>query len=58
MTDLERELAAHLNDVTRCLVDHLSQEAHDVNTSVEKLCPCWGKEVTAAQDLLERIRLS
>jgi hypothetical protein len=55
MTDLERELAEHLKNVTNCLTEHLSQEAHEANVPVERLCPCWGDEAASAKSLLERI---
>ena len=55
MTELERELRGSLNDVTRCLIEHLSQEAHDANVQIDKLCPCWEDEVTSALSLLDRV---
>jgi hypothetical protein len=55
MTDLEHELAEHLKNVTNCLTEHLSQEAHEANVTVAQLCPCWGDEAAAARKLLERI---
>lgn len=47
------ELEAALKTVTDCLVEHLSQEAHDKNVRVEELCPCFENEVKQARAALE-----
>ena len=55
MSELEQELAGSLRDVLICLTEHLSQEAHEKDVPVERLCPCHEDQSATARAILERL---
>jgi len=55
MSKLELELAGSLRDVLMCLTEHLSQEAHEKDVPIERLCPCHEDQSAQARAILERI---
>lgn len=55
LEDSNVALVAALRGVVLCLTEHLSQEAHDSNVTVEVLCPCSEGELKVARELLEKV---
>jgi len=55
MTELERELRESLRVTLASLVEHVSQEAHELNIPAGELCPCLETTIKDAEALLARV---
>lgn len=56
MTENEEELLNSVENLSRCLVEHVSTDAARLGVKKEELCPCWDVEVKEALGLMEKYR--